>query len=75
MKLVFFETFRGGERCQMKRKPKRVSEEALKKLNKVTQIAPKIPDAHHSKRSDEIFGKYDEARSLLESNEPSDDSR
>ena len=55
---------------------KRVSEEALKKLNKVTQIAPKIPMLITLKAEAMRFsGKYDEARSLLESNEPSDDPR
>ena len=55
---------------------KRVSEEALKKMNKVTQIAPKIPMLITLKAEAMRFsGKYDEARSLLESNEPADDPR
>ena len=55
---------------------KRVSEEALEKLNKVMQIVPKIPMLITLKAEAMRFmGKYDEARSLLESNEPSDDPR
>lgn len=55
---------------------KRVSKEALEKLNKVTQIAPKIPMLITLKAEAMRFaGRYDEARLLLESNEPSDDPR
>ena len=53
-----------------------MSEEALEKLNKVMQIVPKIPMLITLKAEAMRFmGKYDEARSLLESNEPSDDPR
>ena len=54
----------------------KLSKLALEELNKVAQMAPKIPILITLKAEALRFGGfYDEARSLLESNEPSDDPR